>query len=112
MKPTRRAVPQRTEVFRVTATKVLRCADILRWSKRSEEVIVAGTEEWSITIDRRLANYSRFVNVVVLERIVWYPVGNRVAVVMTVGAACTTLRGTMRLVNALRVSGVSLSLDP
>src|ERR1044072_3671080 len=96
VKPTRHAVPQRTQVFRVSATKVLRCADILRWSKGREEVIVAGTEEWSIAIDRRFADYSRFVNVVVLERIVGYSVGNRVAVVMTVGAACTPLRDFRR----------------
>src|ERR1044072_4945861 len=87
VKPAWHAVPKRTQVFRIPATKVLRCTDILRWSKRREEIIVAGTEEWTITIERGFADYSRFVNVVILDCIVWYSVRERVAVVM---AVCTT----------------------
>src|SRR5215212_8898142 len=92
VQPARHAVPKRPQVFGVATTKILRCANILGWSKTSKEVVVVRPEEWTITVDRRLANDSWLVNVVVLEGIVSDAICELVAVMMTIGATCSTLR--------------------
>src|SRR5215211_303001 len=91
MKPARHAVPKSPQVFRVTTTEILRRADILRRRKTREEVIISWSEEWTFTVDRRLTDYSRLMNVEVLERIIKNSVGGLIPIVMTVHAACATL---------------------
>src|SRR5215210_3515420 len=91
VQPARGAVPKSPQVFGVATTKILRCANVLRRPKTSEEVVVGRPEEWAITINRGLADHSRFVNVVILEGIVENSIGQLVAIVMTVGATCATL---------------------
>src|SRR5215216_5006706 len=92
VQPARCAVPKRAQVFGVATTKILRCANVLRRSKTCEEVIIGRPEERAVTIDRRLTDYSRLMNVVVLESIVDDSICQLVTVVMTVGATCATLR--------------------
>src|SRR5215207_6487963 len=92
VQPARRAVPKSPQVFGIATTKILRCADVLGWSKTSEEVVVGRPEERTITVDRRLANHSWFVNVVVLEGIIDDTVCKLVAVMMAIGATGATLR--------------------
>src|SRR4030095_17043061 len=75
VQPPRHAVPKRTQVLGVATAEILRCANVLRWRERGEEVVVGGTEERTFAVDSRLANYARLVNVEVLERIVEDAVG-------------------------------------
>src|SRR5215217_852253 len=92
VQPARRAVPKSPQVFGIATTKILRCANVLGWCETSEEVVVVRPEERTITVDRRLANHSWLVNVVVLEGIVDDAICKLVAVMMTIGATCATLR--------------------
>src|SRR5215213_259845 len=91
VQPARHAVPQSPQVFGVATTEILRCADVLRWSKTRKEVVVGRPEEWTITINRRLANHSRLVNVEVLEGVVDNSIRQLVAIVMTISTARATL---------------------
>src|ERR1044072_8640784 len=91
VQPAWHAVPKGPQVFGVATTKILRCANVLRRAKASEEVVVGRPEEWTVTIDGRLTNHAGLVNVVILESIVDDSICKLVAVVMTVSATCATL---------------------
>ena len=95
VQPPRHAVPERSQVFGITAAEVLRCAHVLRREEPREEIVILGTEEWSIAVNGGFANDARLVNVVVLERVVYGAVSRLIPVVMTVRAARASLSNTL-----------------
>ena len=83
----RHRIPDGAEMLGIAAAEILRGADVLWRLEFGEEIIVLRSIERTLTVDRALADHSRFVDVVVLEGVVQDAVRKDVAVVMAVGAA-------------------------
>src|SRR5262245_26118034 len=92
MEEARHRIPLSTKMLRIPAAEVLRRPHILWRFEGGKEVIILGSIEWPLTINRGLTNHAWLMDVEVLESVVRHTVGKEIAVPVAIGAASATSR--------------------